>query len=615
MPDASPNTSSGAGTGRGRIVIRRGAPGAAPGAVEPSRTPRVQTDGRDAPTTPKMQARRDAMRSAAERRQADLISRRDGRPPTIATTPSELGRSIGTPERDTTRRRNVTIRFGDPQVAGTSGTGGLLAGGSPGASGAVTSSVAPGNGRGKRSPIVLYTPPRSTPGAVASVAPGAGEPVPRRPAPNDATRTSRLTRAKFARESVANGGNIAPDSIGVGRNNRVTPRPSGRPAPSLEGRTGTGRRGFRPPTGSGDGGPVIPGGALGGNGNGGIGSPTEIPGPPPGSGGGGYASAGPCISQYCLTYQVPYDCSPAYSTPFNNYGGYIGTGWNSWSSSACCPGGPGHLSCYNSYYGSGLSYHRYRRPWRTWYAPSWRSYGLAYDTCSVDYGYGYGGSSGYVRPAYNAWWTTSYEPETDYYAWWLDDTANDQTAYVSSGGGTGTVRITPEAAALLEEMVPTETEASSTETFSTEAAWSALEADDLQRALDVFGEIVRADERNAEARIGMAIATAIQGNDRIAIDVMREAVRIDPGALALVPHSTSLDLSYEAVASHYGARIKVDLDDVDALFMIAATRYMLGDNAVAFFAVDSAVRNGDTDESSSRLRSALQAALSDALGA
>jgi len=95
---------------------------------------------------------------------------------------------------------------------------------------------------------------------------------------------------------------------------------------------------------------------------------------------------------------------------------------------------------------------------------------------------------------------------------------------------------------------------------------------------------------------------------------MRQAMRLDAGALDRVPRSPALAVNFEAVASHYGGRIKVDLDDVDALFMIAATRHLLGDQAVAFFAVDSAMRNGDADESSANLRTMLREALTNTLG-
>ena len=141
---------------------------------------------------------------------------------------------------------------------------------------------------------------------------------------------------------------------------------------------------------------------------------------------------------------------------------------------------------------------------------------------------------------------------------------------------------------------------------SIDEAWNLLMAGSFAEAQDGFMGLVIAGLDAGEARVGYAIASALQGKTDAAVTAMRRALREDPGAIRAVPSSAALDDRIRAAMEVFAARVRTTPADVDALFMVASMRYLLGDDAVAYFAIDAAMQHGDLDPSTANLAKVLE---------
>ena len=111
--------------------------------------------------------------------------------------------------------------------------------------------------------------------------------------------------------------------------------------------------------------------------------------------------------------------------------------------------------------------------------------------------------------------------------------------------------------------------------------------------------------------VGLAIAaTSANDHDR-AVTALRTAMRVDPVSLLDVPRGDGLDRLLVAAADNYDARARSNYGDVDALFMVAALRYLLGEDAAAHYAVGIAIAIGDDDASSRNLKGLIEASPED----
>jgi hypothetical protein len=142
--------------------------------------------------------------------------------------------------------------------------------------------------------------------------------------------------------------------------------------------------------------------------------------------------------------------------------------------------------------------------------------------------------------------------------------------------------------------------------ISMDEAWNLLIAGSYAEAQDGFMGLVIGGLDAGQARVGYALASALQGKTDAAVAAMRRALREDPGSIRAVPSSPGLDERIRAAMEVFAARVRTSPTDTDALFMVASMRYLLGDDAVAYFAIDAAMQHGDLDASTANLARILE---------
>ncbi len=118
----------------------------------------------------------------------------------------------------------------------------------------------------------------------------------------------------------------------------------------------------------------------------------------------------------------------------------------------------------------------------------------------------------------------------------------------------------------------------------------------------MFSELVYALPYEGAPRIGYAITTGLLDRDSAAVDAMRRALIDDPEAVRWVPDDPQMREQILILLDVYVDRAREDFGDIDALFMVAALRFMLGETADAYFAIDTAIINGDEDASAFNLK-------------
>lgn len=298
---------------------------------------------------------------------------------------------------------------------------------------------------------------------------------------------------------------------------------------------------------------------------------------------------------------------------------YCSSGWDGWrfsfgfsySSSSWGIGVGVHYG--DLWYDAPHQYHWYRcRPWL--------AYDPCYSTCSVRYYY----------PTYRPWRHTTvtygapvyerviyrdvvYEDSyhDDWYSAddssaggdWYDDGSVDESDWVSTYdtyyGGSGSAQASPTV------------ERSIVVSAGLDAAWTNLAAGDVELARGQFESLVLTRPELSGARVGYGLALGLGGRLPECASALRIAMMESPEGFAETPMSPAMNDRIRQLAEHAAEAVRIDPRDTDALFVVATTRMLIGDNAVAYFAIDAAYRSGDVRESTLRLREHLNAVMYD----
>jgi hypothetical protein len=142
-------------------------------------------------------------------------------------------------------------------------------------------------------------------------------------------------------------------------------------------------------------------------------------------------------------------------------------------------------------------------------------------------------------------------------------------------------------------------------------AWALLADGHAVAAYELFECLSRAVPDDGYLLVGLAIAAASVGEDDLAVNALRTAMRTDPVSLLDVPAGDPVDALLAAAADRYDARARGGYGDVDALFMVAAMRYLLGEDHAAHYAIEVAVTLGDDDTSTRNLKGLIEASPAD----
>ncbi len=148
---------------------------------------------------------------------------------------------------------------------------------------------------------------------------------------------------------------------------------------------------------------------------------------------------------------------------------------------------------------------------------------------------------------------------------------------------------------------------------SIDDAWAHLGDGYIEAAQAMFSELVYALPYEGAPRIGYAITTGLMERDSAAVDAMRRALIDEPEALQWVPDDPLVREQIRILLDVYADRAREDFGDIDALFMVAALRFMLDDTANAYFAIDTAIINGDEDASALNLKAMINHVLQEDL--
>jgi len=129
--------------------------------------------------------------------------------------------------------------------------------------------------------------------------------------------------------------------------------------------------------------------------------------------------------------------------------------------------------------------------------------------------------------------------------------------------------------------------------------WEHLATGRDEQALQYFSNRVQRWGDSADAKVGYALAAAQQNDPTRAVWSMRRAFRIDDGSLGYLPLDSRL---YSLVELHesrfvFEAERSTGREQRDALFMVAALRFILHDMPGALDAATEAQRLGDHDTS------------------
>lgn len=133
------------------------------------------------------------------------------------------------------------------------------------------------------------------------------------------------------------------------------------------------------------------------------------------------------------------------------------------------------------------------------------------------------------------------------------------------------------------------------------AAWDLL-AEYRDEAYEAFGCLAEAMPRDGLAAIGLSLSAALLDRHEEAYAAMRRAIRLDPEAANFLPHDDRIQPLLTEAANHYEQQARISYGDLDALFMAAALRYMLGEQGAAYYAIDAAITLGDTDTAALQLK-------------
>ena len=139
--------------------------------------------------------------------------------------------------------------------------------------------------------------------------------------------------------------------------------------------------------------------------------------------------------------------------------------------------------------------------------------------------------------------------------------------------------------------------------------WDLLLAGDVNEAQRAFDRERLNVPGDGLPQIGQAITAGLLERYEEAVAAMRKALRDDPDALNEVPQNSQIADQIRALLTHYRNITREKPEDIDALFMTAALRHLLQEDALAYFAIDKAIDAGDSDDIARMLKSVIQRAL------
>ncbi len=285
-----------------------------------------------------------------------------------------------------------------------------------------------------------------------------------------------------------------------------------------------------------------------------------------------YSACGPAYpyygySNWCapVYYAQPYYCRPYYSLRYA-YGCYAP-----------------RYACYSAY-----TY------------PAYSSYWWLYDTSDNNYAYSssYSYSDGYGDGFSQGYETASEQSDSGpgtYEPTWLAGgnsaaATNSDVATTPSNGGTAPSNREPQAA------LPND-------------GWDLLMTGDAREARRAFDRECQNNPGDGLPQIGYAITAGLMERYDEAMIAMHRVLDEDPDAFSEVPRNDKIAEQIRIVLAHYRNVTRENPKESNALFMTAALRHLLGEDALAYFAIDKAIEAGDAEKSSSVLKGLIQRSL------
>lgn len=290
--------------------------------------------------------------------------------------------------------------------------------------------------------------------------------------------------------------------------------------------------------------------------------------------------------------------------------GYSSGYYNNWYND-CNYYQPVYSACYRptwGYYGNWCAPAYYYRPYycRPYYSlrygygayyPTYPLYSAAYVPAYSNYWWLNDSSSNYTS-GYDSGFEQGYETAVEQYT----ENGGYQPTWLAGGASTAS-------ASSHQAYEPPNAPAAAAPQLRANDGWVLLMTGDAREARRAFDREIVNSPGDGLPQIGYALAAGAMERYDDAIAAIRKAVREDPDSFREVPHDGRIADQIRGLLTHYRNVTREKPDDVNALFMSAALRYMMGEDALGYFAISKGIAAGDKDESAEILRAALQRAL------
>lgn len=145
-------------------------------------------------------------------------------------------------------------------------------------------------------------------------------------------------------------------------------------------------------------------------------------------------------------------------------------------------------------------------------------------------------------------------------------------------------------------------------------AWRLVSEGYYREARNAFSRLSIERPEDGTLRIGYAIASGLEYDAGAAVFAMRRALELDPISVRLVPVDAVLRRRVLDLIDHFAAESRRNEFDRDALFMVAALNTVIGEDGLAFFALDRAIDLGDDDISTYNLESIIRQRMEERMG-
>jgi tetratricopeptide (TPR) repeat protein len=302
-----------------------------------------------------------------------------------------------------------------------------------------------------------------------------------------------------------------------------------------------------------------------------------------------------CVFHTGFCSPCGWGCGSGFSFSFgwcnSSFGVTFGTNWCGGSCFHPCNWWCGPSWCWRPYwYWSPYYYGAYYPYYASYYYPYSGNYWWLYDNGS-SYNNGY--SNGYSQ-GYDAGAQSGSDMVGGYDSTWLAGGSD------SSGGSMFRDSTTAPTA---PPQIP------AAQAGARHDGWDFLASGDVHEARRIFERDKTANPEDGLPEIGYAIAAGLLERYDEALASMRAAVRDDPDAFGETPHDAKTDERINALLTHYRNATREKSDDADALFMTAALRHLLGQDALGLYAIDKAMQSGDHDPSALVLKGVIQRSL------